>query len=210
MNWTVSVAVAVGTIGAALVALFGQAFRAKFFPPLLSLTLVSVEGEKTPIRLTWSENGQPKTRVEDGRYYHLRVSNGRRWSPANQVQIFLLRLEEPGPDGEFRSTWVGEVPLRWRNQETVPLLRTIGPSADCDLCGVVKDKWLELLTLIAPFNLDVKRREGSSIVLSVQARGNEADSKILRVQISWDGKWEDGALEMKSHLTIKVLTHQEA
>jgi hypothetical protein len=31
-NWWLHLAVAVGTIGAVLVALFGQAFRAKFFP----------------------------------------------------------------------------------------------------------------------------------------------------------------------------------
>jgi hypothetical protein len=38
--------VAAGTIGATLVALFGQAFRDKFFPPKLTLRLVSSVGEK--------------------------------------------------------------------------------------------------------------------------------------------------------------------
>lgn len=209
-NWWVSAAVAIGTITAALVALFGQAFRSKFFPPRLALKLSVPEGEKARVCLTWFEQGESKERWEDARYYHLRVSNKRRWSPANKVQVFLIRMEEPGPDGEPQIAWTGDVPMRWRHQEVFPPARTIGPSADCDLCSVVKGKWLELLPLIAPYNLEVKRRQKSLVVLSLQARANEADSAILRVQISWDGGWEDGAQEMKRHIVVKVLDEQEA
>lgn len=46
-NWWVSLTVAAGTIGAVIVALFGQAFRAKFFPAKLKLDLVSADGELT-------------------------------------------------------------------------------------------------------------------------------------------------------------------
>jgi hypothetical protein len=208
-NWWVSAAVAFGTVAAALVALFGQAFRSKFFPPRLSLSLVKPEGERTPVKLSWLENGEARSRLEEARYYHLRVSNDRRWSPANQVQVFLLRTEELGPDGELRTTWVGDVPMRWRSQETFPIARTIGPSADADLCCVVKGKWLELLPLVTPYSLAAKRNEATSIVLSLQVRANEADSGILRVQASWDGRWEDGAQEMMRHLVVKVLEPQE-
>lgn len=201
---------AVGTIAAVLVALFGQAFRSKFFPPKLSLSLVNPGGEKTPVNLTWFENGEAKSRLEDARYYHLRVSNQRRWSPANQVQVFLLRVEEPGPDGELQTTWIGDVPMRWRSQESFPVARTIGPAADSDLCCVVKGKWLELLPLITPYSLTAKRSGAASIVLSLQLRANEADSGILRVQISWDGRWEEGMQEMMRHLVVKVLSQQEA
>lgn len=78
-------------------------------------------------------------------------------------------------------------------------------SADCDLFNIVKGKWIELLPLIKPLNLNVQHKENSLVVLSLQARANEADSAILCVQISWDGKWEDGAQEMKRHLIAKVL-----
>ncbi len=209
-NWWVSVAVAIGTIATVIVALFGQGFRSKFFPPQLVLKLAVTEGEKARVRLAWLDQGEPKERWEDARYYHLRVSNERRWSPANNVQVFLIRMEEQGPDSELQITWSGEVPMRWRLQEVFPPARTIGPAADCDLCSVVKGKWLELLPLVAPYNMDVKRRQKSLVVLSLQARGNEADSPILRVQISWDGGWEDGAQEMKRHLVVKVLDVQEA
>ena len=212
-SWWVAAAAAFGTIATVIVALFGQAFRTKFFPPRLALRLVMPEGEKAKVRLEWYEHDVPgvaQSRWEDARYYHLRVSNERRWSPANNVQVFLMRMEEPGPDGDLQLKWTGEVPMRWRHQEVFPPTRPIGPSADCDLCSVVKDKWLELLPLVAPYNLDIKRREECLVVLSLQARGNEADSPILRVRVSWDGGWEDGAQEMKRHLVVKVLDSQEA
>lgn len=205
-----AVAAAFGTIATVIVALFGQAFRTKFFPPRLTLQLLAAEGEKAKVRLAWLEQGVPKERWEDARYYHLQVSNKRRWSPASNVQVFLMRVEEPGPDGDLQLRWTGDIPMRWRHQEVFPPTRPIGPSADSDLCSVVKGKWLELLPLVAPFNLEIKRREKCLVVLSLQARGNEADSPILRVQISWDGGWEDGAQEMKRHLVVKVLDSQQA
>jgi hypothetical protein len=209
-NWWISVAVAFGTIAAVFVALFGQAFRSRFLPPRLVLKLVKPEGESAKVRLTWVGQGEPKERWEDARYYHIRVLNERRWSSANGVQVFLIRLEEPGPDGELQVKWTGDIPMRWRNQELFPPTRTIGPPYDSDLCYVVKRKWLELLPLITPYNLNVKRTEKCLVVLSLQARANEADSAILRVQISWDGGWDDGTLEMKSHLIVKVIDRQEA
>jgi hypothetical protein len=137
--------------------------------------------------------------------YHLVVGNNRRWSSAHQVQVFLTRLEEPGADGELAVTWVGDLPIRWRHQEVFPLARTIGPSADCDLCTVIKDKSVEIHPLVVPFNLEVRRQGPVVIVASLQARGNQANSEILRVHISWDGKWESGDQEMKRHLVVKVV-----
>jgi hypothetical protein len=90
----VDVAIALGTIGAVLVALFGQAFRAKFFPPKLSLQLTDRNGEATRKSIGEGPLTQP------ARYYHIQVSNARRWSPARDVRIVLLQVEEPGPDGE--------------------------------------------------------------------------------------------------------------
>ncbi len=205
MTWSVQVAAGIGTLCAVLVALFGQAFRAKFFPPKLYLRVESPDGEKTRVRLKWLENNVEKERWEEARYYHLRVWNARRWSTANQVQVVLLRVEEPDAGGQYHVSWVGDVPLGWRHQAVFPTLRTIGPPAHVDLCSIVKDKWLQVHTLIAPFNLDVVRRGATRLALTVQARSDEADSLILRVEVSWDGQWHDGAAEMGRHLVLKVV-----
>jgi hypothetical protein len=205
-NLGVNAAVALGTIATVFVALFGQLIRSKLFPPRLTLRLVKPEGENgKERRVVGFERGEPHDELEDVRYYHLKVSNERRrCSPANMVQVFLIRTEEPGPDGKLQITWTGDVPMRWRDQELFPLARTIGRPADCDLCCVGKGKWLELRPLKSHYSLNVKRQEKSLIVLSLQARANEADSDILRVQIAWDGGWEEGAQEMKRHLIVSV------
>lgn len=196
-NWLVQLATAIGTIGAVLVALFGQAFRARFFPPKLSLRLNSADGELT-------------TRVQDGRservrYYHLRVSNTRRWSPAHGVHIALLQLEQPGPNGALQVIWQGDIPLGWRHQSLFPLARTIGPDANADLCSVSEGRRLRLHPLIAPFNLDLERTGPSQLALTLQARGDEVDSPALRIRVAWDGNWNAGAKEMRRHLAVEEL-----
>jgi len=172
-------------------------------PPVLGLRLLREEGEKGKIRYA-SHNGIEE-RSEEARYYHIRVSNERRWSPANDVQVFLIRLEEPGPDEALQVMWVGEVPMQWRHQEVSPLTRTIGHDADCDLCSVGKGKWLSLMPLIIPLNLNARRQERCRMVASFLARSTQVDSPILRIEIAWDGDWEDGDIEMQRHLKIRPL-----
>lgn len=205
LGWWIQLAVAAATFLAAAVALFGQGFRAKFFPPILKLDLPDKSGERTKALLKWIEDGEVHERMEEARYYHLRVTNSRRWSPANQCHVALLRVEQPAADGLFIAVWSGDIPLIWRHQQALSPLRTIGPPAFMDLCSVVKDKWLQLHPLVAPNNLQTVWREPVSLILTVQCRSNENESNTLRVQIDWDGKWHDGATEMQRHLSLKVL-----
>ena len=205
LNWGVQLAVAVATLAAVIVALFGQAFRSKYFPPQLRLGIAAPTGEKTKVTLRWVEGDAEHQRLEDARYYRIQVTNARRWSPANQVHVALLQIEEPSADGQFAVSWAGDVPLVWMHQPILPVLRTIGPVAQADLCSVVKGKWFQLHPLVPPSNIEVTRRGQTRMLLSVQARSNEADSPVLRVALSWDGQWHDGALEMQTHLAVKVL-----
>jgi hypothetical protein len=166
-------------------------------PPVLQLKLLRPEGERTPIR---SEDGT----LEDARFFHLGLSNERRWSPATEVQVFLTRVGEPGPDERFQVSWVGEVPMRWRNQESSPLTRTVGHEADCDLCYLRRGGALHLLPLIVPNSLQAQRQSKCRLALFLQARSTQADSAVFRAEIAWDGEWEDGDAETQRHITIRV------
>ena len=205
IGWSVQLAIAVATFGAVLVALFGDWIRARLFKPHLSLALVSPVGESTTLQVVSPSGDSP---TEKARFYHVRVSNKVPWPKASQVQVYLIRVEEPGPDGALQVKWASDVPIKWKFQEINPLVRTVGPAADCDLCSVVKDKWLELHPLIVPNNLAriVRRREAVDMVVNLEARSNEATSFIKRFRISWDGKWEDGDTEMTHHLVVKEIT----
>ena len=206
-NWSVNVAVAIATLGAVLVALFGDWIKAHLFSPKLNVSLRNTFGDKTKTRLEWfDENGLRQSRMADSRYYHLAVSNGVRWPAATQTQVYLQRVEEPGPDGELQTTWAGEIPMEWMHQSIYPAARTVGPVAYCDLCSVLEDKWLQLHTIIAPNNLEVLRKTKTTLVVSLQAKSSEAESPIARFKISWDGKWEAGDTEMKRHLVVTDVT----
>jgi hypothetical protein len=51
---------------------------------------------------------------------------------------------------------------------------------------------------------NVKRLETPfRMIATLQASGIEAESNILRVEISWDGKWSDDMTELKRHLVVK-------
>jgi hypothetical protein len=199
-NWWVNCGIALATLLAVVVALFGQKWQAWLLPPRLTLTLGRKEGEKTQLR-----NQNDGTLVDDVRYYYLKVSNGRRWSPAEGVQVYLSRIEEPGQSGDVQVVWFGNVPIRWRDQEYVPLMRTIGSAAECDLCRVQKKGGFSLMPLILPNNLNAHWNGQFRLVASLQARSNQVDSEVVRIEISWNGSWEDGDVEMRRHLVINEL-----
>lgn len=211
LDLLIQAGIALGTIGAVVVALFGQAFRAKFFPPVLTLRVLDTDGHKTkawivpppesPIEMSMARPG----REVNARYYHVAVTNDRRWSPGHQVQVVLLKLEEARPDGGFATTWIGDLPLNWRHREAFPSSRSVGPEAVADLCSIIEGKWLELETAVKPTNLNFRHREATDLVLTIQARSNEGDSYPTRVRISWDGRWSTDTLEMRQHLVLSVL-----
>jgi len=196
-NWWVNFAVAAGTLLLAAIALFGDKLRARFFPPRLELRIRAPEGEKTPLT---DQNGKF---LDDARYYYILVSNSRRWSPAEQTQVFLTRIEVPGPSDDLQVKWFGDIPVRWRNQEFVPLLRTVGPNIDCDFCRVEKKGILVLMPLVPANNFPVVWKGSCKFVVTLEARSDVADSQMFRVLVTWDGQWDDGVEEMKQHLQIK-------
>ena len=130
LNWSVYFATAVGTIGAVIVALFGERLRASLFPPKLALHLSSETGSPTQVAVTVPDGTK---RAELARYYHVRLTSGAKWPKATQTQVYLLRVEAPGPDAVPQVRWSGDIPIGWRWATIHPLQRTVGPEAECDL-----------------------------------------------------------------------------
>jgi hypothetical protein len=198
----IELALAIGTFLAVLVALFGKWLQGKCFAPALELELTGTGGEAT-LRQT------PEGTSEGVRYYHVRVSNSRRWSPANKVQVVLLRVEERSPNGEFRVAWQGEIPLAWKHGQEFALERTLGHPAVADLCSVGERAGLRLHTLVTPFNLEVAAWTASDMVLTLQGQASEVDSRPLRLRVSWDGQWHAGEAEMRRHMLLQELTAKD-
>ncbi len=206
--WDWQAAVAIAMFLAVVVALFGDWIRARLFKPKLQLTLEKPRGVVADVGITSRdpEEGGVKVRKEAARYYHLRVSNVRRWPPATQVGVHLLRIDQLGPDGEFRPTWNGEIPLLWQHSEVMPAFRTIGPAVNCALCSVVRGKWVGLHPLVMPQPFVDQYRAPANLRLQLQARSIERDSDHILIEIAWDGEWEDGEAEMARHMVVSVVS----
>ena len=206
--WDWQAAAAIATFLAVLAALFGEWIRARLFKPELRLTLEIPRGvvADVGIKSRDPEEGDVKIRKEAARFYHLRVSNVPRWPPATQVAVYLLRIDQLGPDGEFRPTWNGELPLLWQYSEVMPAFRTIGPAVNCALCSVVKGKWVGLHPQVMPQPFQDQYRAPANVRLLLQARSIERDSDLILIKMSWDGEWEDGEVEMGKHMVVRVVS----
>jgi hypothetical protein len=200
-NWAVGLAGVAANLLVVAVALFGERFWSWKFPPKFRMRLLEKLGEKTVA--VGLRDGVPIR--NDVRFFHLLVWNERRkWSPAHGVQVFLTSIEELGPNDKYQVAWVGNVPMRWRDQEVVPITETIGAPKHADFFMVGKQNlMLSLMPLITPNNLNVHRKGACRFVARFQARSNEADSEDFRIEVAWDGVWEDGNIEMGNHLRVE-------
>ena len=208
-NWWVNVIIAVATVFAVFLALFGDIIKARLFHPKLSLRLKNSTGEKTKVFYTTkSSDGRDVQTEEDARYYHLILSNNARWSKSNNTQVFLQKLEELGHDGKFQTNWDGEVPIEWMHHSLYSLTRTVGSEIHCDLCSGGQNKWIRLHPVLAPATLKYIYQSKINLRLTFQAKGDEGDSQKIKISIAWDGQWEVGEAEMAKHLIIKDVTKE--
>jgi hypothetical protein len=206
MNWHAVSALA--TIAAVIVALFGNQIRARLWPPLLRISLDNATGVPSGATI----KGEGTEISTKSRWYHIRVENERRLSPATDVRLLLLKFEDLNAAGQFFVLWVGEAPLQWRHQQVKPLTPTIGPQEFSDLCSVVQKSssgspGLALHPLIRGLDLTTKWHSSRTFAITLQARSIETDSNRLRVEIAWDGEWADDSDAMGRHLVIKTKSY---
>jgi hypothetical protein len=192
-------------------AIWGERIRSWLFKPQLRLDLISPRGEHlTETITTIDPNADSPLRsyTRPARRYLVSVTNTNRWPIAHNVQIVIERLEREGPDGSPTPAWTGEIPLQWVDREIHPLLRTIGRPARAALAVVTDDstrgrKELHLMPLIEPSNFQRSYYARTHLWVTLMATADEADSQEVRLEIAWDGQWNDGDSEMAQHLTIR-------
>jgi hypothetical protein len=189
-----NLAVAIATLLAVLVALFGPWINARLYRPGLTLTLRDPQGE-----LTTLSNGEP------ARYYHLRASSDKAWPKATEAQILILRIDERKPHGVSQPIWVGALPVRWQYHDALGMQRTIVRDTFADLLRVRRSGILEFRPLWIPINF--RSYEGvTNLAITVVAQARECSSEVLKLSVDWDGMWHDGAAEMAQHLVIREQT----
>jgi hypothetical protein len=204
LTWIVQLLVAIGTIGAVVVALFGDWLKGLFVK--LSLSIEKPGGVFTPtIRPT--VDGELMFEVEESaaRYYRLRVSNNSRFIKARQVFVWLLAIHHADEKGELSCAWTGELPLIWEHKDQFPGARSIGEPKSAEVVAVSAHGELTLQSLVPSLAIPGPYKLPCCLVLTVQARSDEGNSPQTRLLIEWDGQWTRGDNEMLEHLKFEIL-----
>jgi hypothetical protein len=202
----VGIAGVIATWTVAFLALFGDRLRCWMNQPKVEIELADKDGVLEVETLRWIDNGVPKERSREARYYRLRVRNARRNSPVHDVQLMVEAIERPGPGNQPVLDYPGPLPLDWQHSQVFPQARTIGPPAVVDFLVVTEERTLKLRTVIAPNVYATEYALPTHRWITVVARGLEHDSQPVRFKVDWDGEWDRGQAEMRSHLTIDVET----
>jgi hypothetical protein len=205
-TWWVSLLTGLATFGAVFVALFRENIRARMVDSPIRVRLWDGHGVATPVEHPFM------------RWHHLSVTNPHRaWFPVRGVRVMLTRVDIRDAQGVYERVWRGIVPFRWAHQEYDSAERTLGGEARADLCYADRG---ERQDVAGGFLVDVSRafhlalthhpRElphpytpGQAIRIWLHAQGDEADSPPMRIEISWDGAWEDDDNEMARHFVVQ-------
>ena len=83
-----------GTWALAAVAIWGDPIRASLIGPRLKLRLLNAHSDRQD------------TNHGPARFYHLAVSNSRRFAPAKNLRVVLTGIARPDANGEFQWQWL--------------------------------------------------------------------------------------------------------
>jgi hypothetical protein len=169
----------------------------------LTIALASADGFLATLH-TFDPATNTAQQQTNGIWYHVRAVNESRWHPVTRVHIFLLSIEAPDDSGEFKEIWAGDAALGWRHEANSEP-KDVGYPVECDLCHVLRGAAEVRLSPITKGRAPDTLAGPFKISVTLQARGIEADSNLLRLEISWDGRWADGMTEMKRHLVVKPI-----
>jgi hypothetical protein len=116
-----------------------------------------------------------------------------------------MRVEERTAGEDYKEVWSGEIPLKWRHMPPEVGGRTVGHSIESDLVSIFEVGRLMVHPVLMPHPLaKYLHRDGKCrMKLVLQARGLEADSNTLAVEIAWDGVWHNETQEIARHMVVR-------
>lgn len=198
LDQVIQIAVAVGTVAVAILAIWGDQVRHIFgLGPRLHVSLDDPEGESIAI----AEGGGRST---PARYFHIRVRNSHRWSQATNVRVVVVSLSRPAADGTLAPQPLsGPLQLMWRFSSFHPNYSSVGPEDIADLGYLKKGSPFTLTPFVTPANFKGSLSRNERLQVVVQAVADNAESKPIAVAVSWDGEWSDDTSEMAKHLVLK-------
>ncbi|HJZ41526.1 MAG TPA: hypothetical protein VJ203_14255 [Bacteroidales bacterium] len=190
----INAAMAIGVIGIALLAVFGDGFRKIIFPARLEVEILDKNGE-----LTILDSGH---RVI---YYHLRFIN-RKSVVVRNCRVYLKKIQKRQADGKFQDMPMS-VPPRyvWTPSETSPEGVDIVTEQVVDF-GYIIDNSREFKPTVTPIYNSFKGNLGQneSFIYYIEiVADNYRSRQLIGIEVSWDGKWPENLKDMHRSLVIK-------
>jgi hypothetical protein len=185
---------AVGTLAVAVMAVWGDWVRSKFFSPKLEVRLVDSKGDFNHITPT----------MQKVRFFHLVISNKRR-TLATNCRVMLRDIQKKAPNGQLQPLpTVYPLQLIWTPAEMGIYAQNISKDAVVDLGHVAEgaDRF-QLSILVRPNNFrgDVFPGETARYGIGIDA-DNFSSKDLHYFDVSWDGKWSDDSDQMRLHLSV--------
>jgi hypothetical protein len=197
-TWKAILFGAVGTWLVAIFAIWGERLRSWLFKPGLTVGKGEFSGD-----LATHEGGQR------ARYYLVPVENPKRFPPAHEVQLVLIRIEKSGQRGP-EILFDEIMPLSWVRQELYPLLtRTIGTGQRAALFFVQEDGLLAFTPALTPRgelarHFPREHRGPITLWATLRAVSIETDSSSMRLKIEWDGQWRSDKIGLSAVCRVTV------
>lgn len=182
---------AFGTVAVAVLAIWGDWVRSILAPAKLTLVEHTPEGD-----LTTFASG---TRVI---FYHLKVSNQRRWLPAQNRRVMLVGLSRRDSGGVFQTIPM-PVPGQfvWAPAEfTFPVITVVREQVlDFGCVEEHGNRFVPRLYAI-PNNFQGFVGANDAVRFQLQIEAVNFSSPIYVVEVAWDGQWSDNPATMRLHL----------
>jgi hypothetical protein len=204
--------IALGTVGATVVALYVGVLRDRFRRPSLDVSFDPTDSRDLQV-VGMRIDGHPKGGTRAA-YARLKVTNRAGRNTAEEVQVLVERVRLPklGRDPTPDSEHIGEMPLAvsgsWPTATHLNLAPGVGRHFDC--VHVRKDqsedgrRYVNLDVVPQPADLREKIR-ADRIELDIVVTARNADAKFCTVGIEFDGKWPEDDRRISDHFRVEVL-----
>lgn len=207
--------IALGTLGATLVALYIGVLRDRLRRPVLEISFEPTDSRDLQV-VGMRIEGHPKGGTRAA-YARLRVTNRVRKNMAEEVQVLVERVRlvrlgrNPTPDSEN----IGEMPLAvsgsWPTETHLNLAPGVGRHFDC--VHVRKDqsergdRYVNLDVVPRPADLRDKIR-ADRIELDIVVTARNADAQFYTVGIEFDGRWPEDEQRIREHLQVEIISRR--
>lgn len=197
-NLIVQILIAVGTIGAVIVALGGDWIRSKLASPDLILVENNLEGAPT----LYGDGHRAM-------FYTLRVENRRRWlSVRNQnCRVLLIGLSRRDPSDNFQPEplpFPGQ--FVWTPAEFTPPIIEITREQVLDF-GYINENDTYFIPRLYASPIKFERYvigPNEAVQYQLQIEAANFTSPIYVVEVTWNGQWSFDPNVMKRHLPVNL------